>query len=119
MSNFAAYNVAFEIVKEMKPIIDGLRRHSAEAADQAERATISLLFNIAEGNRRHGRDPIRFFVIAQGSAAEIQAALDLADAWGWRLDDERARTLLDRERGILWGLTHPKPNRNRVRSSPA
>ena len=32
-------------------------------------------------------------------------ALDVADAWGWQVDCEQARALLDREFGLLYGLT--------------
>ena len=108
MTNFAAYDVAYELVAELKTIIEQLRKHSAEAADHVERAAISILFNVAEGNRRYGRDPKRYFAIAAGSTSEVLAALDLARAWDWRISDERARALIDRERAILWGLTHPK-----------
>ena len=43
--------------------------------------------------------------MAQGSAAEVLGALDLAEAWGWEIQSERVRVLLDRELGLLWGLT--------------
>jgi hypothetical protein len=44
--------------------------------------------------------------MAHGSAGEIRGALDLADAWGWQIESKQARALLDRELGLLWGLTH-------------
>jgi hypothetical protein len=31
----------------------------------------------------------------------ILAALDVADAWGWIVDAQRVRVLLDRERALL------------------
>ena len=46
-----------------------------------------------------------FFDMAHGSAGEIRGALDLADAWGWQIESKQARALLDRELGLLWGLT--------------
>ena len=109
MRNFAAYDVALELAKEMKPIIEELRRRSAEAGKQVERAMISVLFNIAEGNKRAGKDPVRFFVMARGSVSELQAALDLASVWQWPV--KRARGLLDRERGLLYGLIQWKARR--------
>jgi hypothetical protein len=36
---------------------------------------------------------------------EIRGALDLADARGWQIEGKEARALLDRELGLLWGLT--------------
>jgi hypothetical protein len=43
--------------------------------------------------------------MAHGSAGEIRGALDLAEAWGWPIESERARELLDRELALLWGLS--------------
>jgi hypothetical protein len=43
--------------------------------------------------------------MAHDSAGEIRGALDVADAWGWPIDSEQARALLDRELGLLFGLT--------------
>ena len=100
-----AYEVALDLVRALRPVVGQLRRHSPEAADQVERAASSIVLNLAEGGRRHGRDPRRFFDIAHGSAGEIRGALDLADAWGWQIDSGKARALLDRELGLLWGLT--------------
>jgi len=50
--------------------------------------------------------------MAHGSAGEIRGALDLADAWGWQVESAQARTLLDRELGLLWGLTRRDRSRN-------
>ena len=100
-----AYEVALELVRALRPVVAQLRRHSADAADQVERAASSVVLNLAEGDRRRGRDPRRFWDMAHGSAAEIRGALDLADAWGWQVESAGARALLDRELGLLWGLT--------------
>ena len=101
-----AYEVALDLVRALRPVVGQLRNFSSEAADQVERAASSIVLNLAEGDRRHGRDPRRFFAMAHGSAGEIRGALDLADAWGWQVESAQARALLDRELGLLWGLTH-------------
>jgi four helix bundle protein len=106
MKTFVAYTVALDLIRALRPIVAELRQHSADAADQVERAAGSIVHNLAEGSRRRGRDPKRFYTMAHGSANEIRGALDVADAWGWRIDSEHARALLDRELGLLWGLTH-------------
>lgn len=106
MKNFAAYTVGLELVRSLRPIVDELKKYSADLSEQIERAANSIVLNVGEGARRAGRDPRRFYTIANGSANEIQSALDLADAWGWPIDSAHARTLLDRELGLLWGLTH-------------
>ena len=79
-----------------------------DSADQVERAGSSVVHNLGEGSRRAGKDRCRFYVMANGSASEIRAALDVADAWGWNIDSTAARKILDRELGLLWGLTHPR-----------
>jgi four helix bundle protein len=100
-----AYDVALDLIRALRPVVVQLRKHSRDAADQVERAASSIVLNLAEGNRRRGRDPGRFWDMAHGSAGEIRGALDLADAWGWQVDSAQARALLDRELGLLWGLT--------------
>jgi four helix bundle protein len=110
-----AYDVALDLVRALRPVVAQLRKHSPDAADQVERAASSIVLNLAEGGRRHGRDPRRFFDMAHGSAGEIRGALDLAEAWGWQVDSARARVLLDRELGLLWGLTR----RGQFRDAPS
>jgi four helix bundle protein len=112
MNNFVVYTVALELVRSLRPIVAELRTHSSNIADQIERAGTSLVLSLGEGNRRAGKDRRRFFVMAQGSASEILAALDVADAWGWIVDAQAVRALLDRERALLWGLVHPRVQRS-------
>ncbi|TMQ11176.1 MAG: four helix bundle protein [Deltaproteobacteria bacterium] len=109
-----AYKVALDLVRALRPVVAQLRSYSPEAADQVERAASSIVLNLAEGDRRHGRDPRRFWDMAHGSAGEIRGALGLADAWGWQVESELARALLDRELGLLWGLTR----RSRSKATP-
>jgi four helix bundle protein len=105
MQNFVAYTNALDLVRALAPIVEQLRARSADAADQIERAASSIVQNIAEGSRRRGKDPRRFYAYAHGSASEVRAVLDLAAAWGWPINDAEARRLLDRELALLWGLT--------------
>jgi len=100
-----AYTVALDLIRALRSVVAQLRQYSPDAADQVERAASSIVHNIAEGDRRNGRDPKRFFDMAHGSAGEIRGALDVADAWGWQIDSAAARALLDRELALLWGLT--------------
>jgi len=108
MNNFVTYTVALDLVRALRTVVAELKLHSSDLADQIERAATSLVLNLGEGNRRAGKDRRRFFVMAQGSASEILAALDVADAWGWAVDAKVARTILDRERALLWGLVNPR-----------
>ncbi len=111
MNTFVAYTVALDLVRSLRPIVETLRSHSRDLADQVERAGTSLVLNLGEGNRRAGKDRRRFFVMAQGSASEIRAGLDVADACGWAVEASAAKAILDRELGLLWGLTHSRTER--------
>ena len=107
-----AYTVALDLIRALRPVVAQLRQYSPESADQVERAASSIAYNLAEGSRRNGRDPKRFFDMAHGSAGEIRGALDVADAWGWHVESEQARALLDRELALLFGLTRRSRSKN-------
>ena len=101
-----AWQAAIELAVRVFDLAhEGTFRGHPGLRDQIERAASSIVLNLAEGDRRRGRDPGRFFDMAHGSAGEIRGALDLADAWGWQVESGQARALLDRELGLLWGLT--------------
>ena len=106
-----AYTVSLDLIRSLAPVVEQLRRYSAEAARQVTDAASSITHNIAEGSRRHGGDIRRFYVMAHGSAAEVRAALDVADAWGWNVETARSREILDRLLGLLYGLTRDRKPR--------
>ncbi|MCX5745258.1 MAG: four helix bundle protein [Proteobacteria bacterium] len=108
MTMFVAYENAKDVVRHLLPIIEQLRLHSAELVDQLERAGTSMMLNLAEGSRRSGKDKRRFFVMAHGSAAEIKAVLVIAELWRWKVDTRAIAPILDRQLGLLWGLTHAR-----------
>jgi four helix bundle protein len=101
-----AYTNSLELIRTLRPIVEQLKQRSADLADQIERAATSVAHNVGEGSRRSGKDRRRFYAMAHGSAGEILAALDVADAWGWEVECTNARAVLDRELALLWGLTH-------------
>lgn len=101
---FVAYEVALDLIRALAPIVEQIKQHDADLADQIVRAGNSITLNLSEGSGRRGKDRKRFFSFAQGSAKEIRAALDTASAWGWRVNAEPACALLDRELRLLWGL---------------
>jgi four helix bundle protein len=117
---FVAYTNALELTRELVPVIKLVREQSSDLALQLERAISSVVLNIGEGSKRHGKDPRRFYIMADGSASEVRAVLDLAEAFGWSVKSERARELVDRQLRLLFGLTkgaratHP-PGRSRGR----
>jgi four helix bundle protein len=106
--SFVAYEVAIEIVESLRDLVATIRRHNAKIADQIVASASSISANVLEGNRRRGRDRLHLFRVAAGSADETRAHLRVAVAWGWlrRSEVERTMALIDRELGLLWGLTH-------------
>ncbi len=103
---FVAYDVALEMVRELRDVVRGIGAQDGELAKQLRDAAGSVVLNLGEGRRRSGGDQRRHYGYAHGSASEVRAALDLADAWGWGGDTRAVRALIDRLLGLLWGLTH-------------
>jgi four helix bundle protein len=92
-----AYRVALEFQALAAQLVP--KRGCAELRDQLDRASISIVLNIAEGcGRRSPADKARFYSMARGSATECAAIVDLLAVRG--LVDERlgkrARALLVR-----------------------
>lgn len=75
------YRVARELVLAVNDLLK--RNISRELRDQLDRASTSILFNIAEGAGKISRsDKQRFYEIARGSATETAAALDVLQIRG-------------------------------------
>jgi four helix bundle protein len=90
-----AYRVALEFQALACQLLP--KRGCAELRDQLDRASISIVLNIAEGcGRRSPADKARFYSMARGSATECAAILDLLAARG--LVDARLR---NRARSLL------------------
>src|SRR2546427_2387409 len=82
------YRIALEFQAVAGQLVP--KRGHAELRDQLDRASISIVLNIAEGcGRRSPADKGRFYSMARGSATECAAILDLLGARG--LVDDRLR----------------------------
>jgi four helix bundle protein len=103
---FHVYGAALGLVSALRTVLGELTKADRSLADQLRRAASSVVLNIAEGNRRAGKDRAHFFRIAAGSAAEVRAALDVARAWGTIGPAPAAEVELDRVLAMLWRLTH-------------
>ena len=103
---FEAYEVALEMVSALRPSVEALGQRDKDLADQVRRAGSSVVLNLAEGARRRGKDRMRFYRIAAGSAAEVKAALEVARAWQYLGTLAEVDGLLDRVLAMLWRLTH-------------
>jgi four helix bundle protein len=76
-SKLHCYQVALELHTQCSVLVAVLHR---VVRDQLERASLSVVLNIAEaGGRRSRRDKARFYAIARGSCTEVAALLDVLD----------------------------------------
>jgi four helix bundle protein len=100
--------LSFQLIEELRPIVEAVRRRDRSLADQLQRAASSVALNLAEGELSDaGNQRARFFTAA-GSAAESRAALRVAVGWRHIAPEraEAAGALLNHVIAILWKLTH-------------
>ena len=104
---FDALRVALELVGALRPLIEKLQRLDPKLADQVRRAAVSVVANLAEGNRRKGRDRTHFFRTSAGSASEIEGELLGAMALGYveEAEIEKPIELEDRIQAMIYRLT--------------
>ena len=103
-----AYEVAVELIHELRPIVDVIRKYDSNLADQMRRAATSVVANLGEGQRREKGNKHRAYEIAHGEAREVLGCLDCARGWGYVTDASAARATLDRLLALCWRLTHPR-----------
>ena len=101
-----AYQVALEVITQLRPIVDKVKQHDAHLADQLRRAATNTVANLAEGQRRVAGNKRRAYENAHGEAREMLGCLDCALAWGYVVDDAQVRVTLDRLLAPCWRLSH-------------
>lgn len=91
------YSIAIDMVRQLRPLIQRIAARDSNLADQLRRAATSVPLNLHEGAYSQGRNVQARFHNALGSAAEVKACLDVAEALGY-LDpvDPALRDTLDR-----------------------
>ncbi|MCR9204010.1 MAG: four helix bundle protein [Halobacteriovoraceae bacterium] len=76
MKNFKTYQLALEFYNECRK----LKISNRVVKDQFERASLSIVLNLAEGSgRATEKDRRKFFVIAFGSLRETQCLIEMMD----------------------------------------
>ena len=100
------YGVTIEMLRGLRPLIERIGGKDLNLADQLRRAATSIALNLQEGAYSQGRNERARWYTALGSAAEVRACLDVADALGYveRIDDE-LRDKLDHVIATLHRLT--------------
>jgi len=100
------YQLALSLVRELLPLVRALQRTDRDLASQLRRASASVPLNLAEAMRRTGRDRAHLLTVALGSAAELEAIVDVAEALGVASATKAtsARARLDRLGAMLYRL---------------
>ena len=103
-----AYQVALEVVRELRPLVEQIRKYDNNLGTQIVDAMNSTVLNLAEAERHRAGNKRAKLDIAHGEANEVKAGLDLAAAWGYTAHDTAAHAKLRRLLALCWGLTRPK-----------
>jgi four helix bundle protein len=108
--SFHVYDLALELIRACRPLIERVARRDRSLAEQLRRAVQSAALNLREGNRRVGGDRLHSFRIAAGSADEVVGALEVAEAFGYlaRTEVAPALALADRVLAMLYRLVGPR-----------
>lgn len=102
------YQVALQLQRAGMALLP--KRGSAAVRDQLDRATMSIVLNIAEGaGRRSAPDKRRHYEIARGSAMEVAAIVDVLRGTREKMDPQYddARSLAVRVVQMLTKLGGP------------
>jgi uncharacterized protein involved in copper resistance len=102
MNSFAAYTVALDLVRALGPIVEKLQAR-AELANQIDHQRRPQRLGKCAATAK----TVAASTATRAAAPPRSAAYSLAAALQVELDDQHARTLLDRERGLLC-LTHDR-----------
>ena len=86
-----AYDLALDIIRNLREPFAIIRRQDAALAKQGRDAVNSVFLNTVEATGRFGGDRLQHFRIALGSLREVGAVLDIAAAHGWSTRHARAR----------------------------
>ena len=88
---FRALELSIRIVSLLRSLMPSIRSRDPRLHNQIRDAASSTALNIAEGNKRQGRDRLHLFRIASGSNEEVRTALRVAIAWGYLSEDRASR----------------------------
>jgi four helix bundle protein len=98
----AIYATMIDVVRGLRPVIEGIERSDRDLARQLRRASASVALNMQEGSGSHGGTRVERYRNALGSARETGACLDVALALGYVDEiDARLADKLDHVRAVL------------------
>jgi four helix bundle protein len=77
------YKIAIQLCRDCVPFIAAIASHDRNLADQLRRAVTSVALNIAESDGQSGGHRRQRRLTALGSAREVHACLEIAEALGY------------------------------------
>ena len=109
-SRDTALELMMDLMPQVRRLVDAIKKHDRNLAEQAGSAATSVISNHAEADGvrgGHRRERIR---TAQGSLHELRAQLKLGAAWGYvaRGEVDAVDAGLDRVGAMTWRRLHPK-----------
>ncbi len=90
------YTDSLQMIRDMRGTLNAIQQHDADLARQMRRALTSIPLNIAEGEGQKNGNARARFRTAMGSANEVRACLETADALGYVDADAKLIDTLDR-----------------------
>lgn len=99
-----AYDVAFELVLELRPVVESLMTHDLTLAEQLQLASTGALVNLSQAQRHEQHENKRAVASAHVEAREVLVHLDAARARGLLAKDVPIRETCERLVRLCWAL---------------
>jgi four helix bundle protein len=98
---------SYQLIRQLRQPLVEIRRADSRLHTQLRTAAASIALNVAEGRGRDGKDRRHHWRIARGSAEEVGAILEVAQAFGDlpTAAAAEARSTLVRIQQMLWRMT--------------
>ena len=99
--------VALSLPALARKLLEKLAARDPDLARQCRRAITSVPLNVAEGRQRAGRDRAHHYRVSLGSAAEVDAVVEIAIGLGYvdRPECTALLAALDRVRAMAWRVS--------------
>jgi four helix bundle protein len=101
---FRIYQLMIALLRMLRRLIEQIEKHDRDLGGQLRRAAASVALNLGEGSGSWGGNRMLRFRAALGSAREVEACLDVAEALGYvESVDPCVREQLN---AVIGGLVH-------------
>jgi four helix bundle protein len=97
--DLVVWQKSFQLTTDVYQAFDSCKDYGFK--DQIQRASVSIMNNIAEGYARHSNKAFKnFLLISRGSAAEVESMLFLAEALNYINEKTKASLLVEVEQTL-------------------